>query len=385
MKNNYKLAFVVSLFFEYGGMQRTLLRIALECVSRGHEVHVFTGGWHGERPQGIHVHELDTRALTNTGSNDKLANLTMQQVAAGDYDCLIGFTKIPGLDVYYAGDPCYAARVDETKTPLYRLLPRYRHLRRQEAAVFAHGLTTEILLIAHAEREKFQRYYQTETERFHLLPAGINRARLVTDVSGTQPDDQLRKQLGIDTDAPVILLVGSRFKTKGLDRALRATAALPGALRRAARLVVVGDDRQQPYRRLARRLGIGDNVIFTGSREDIASFYRMANLLLHPPYSENTGTVLIEAMVCGLPVLTTENCGFAFHVHAAGAGQVCPMPFRQTDLDERLADMLTSKKRSAWSRKGMEYCQRTDFYSLIEKAADVITHTAQRNRHQQQQ
>ena len=383
MKNHYKLAFVVSLFFEYGGMQRTLLRIALACVSRGHEVHVFTGGWHGDRPQGIHVHELDTRALTNTGSNDKLATMTRQRVAAGDYDCLVGFTKIPGLDVYYAGDPCYAARVDETKNPLYKLLPRYRHLRRQEAAVFAPGLKTRILLIAHAEREKFRRYYLTEKERFHLLPAGINRARLEAGISGAQPTDQLRRELGIEAGAPVILLVGSRFKTKGLDRALRAMAALPGTLGRDARLVVVGGDRQQPYRRLARRLGIEGNVIYAGSRENIAGFYRMADLLLHPPYSENTGTVLIEAMFCGLPVLTTGNCGFAFHVSDADAGMVCAMPFRQADLNERLATMLASKQRSVWSGNGMEYCRHKDFYSLIEKAADVIIDSARRNREPQ--
>lgn len=382
MNDHYKLAFVVSLFFEYGGMQRTLLRIALECVSRGHEVHVFTGGWQGERPPGIQVHELDTRALTNTASNDKLASLARQQVAAGGYDCLVGFTKIPGLDIYYAGDPCYAARVDATKSPLYKLLPRYRHLRRQEAAVFARGLGTGILLIAHGEREKFQRYYRTETARFHLLPAGINRARLAAGTTDTAPD-QLRAELGISADAPVILLVGSRFKTKGLDRALRATAALPEALRSKARLVVVGDDRRQPYQRLARRLGIADNVIFAGARDDIAACYRMADLLLHPPYSENTGTVLIEAMFCGLPVLTTDNCGFAFHVRAAEAGLVCPMPFRQTDLNANLAAMLASEQRSSWSRNAMDYCQRTDFYSLIEKAADVIIDTARHKRQAQ--
>jgi len=376
MKNNYKLAFVVSLFFEYGGLQRDMLRIAMECVSRGHEVHVFTGGWHGDRPQGIHVHEIDTRALTNTGSNDKLANITRQCVAAGNYDCLVGFTKIPGLDIYYAGDPCYAARVDETKNPLYKLLPRYRHLRRQEAAVFSRGLSTGILLITHGEREKFQRYYHTETERFHLLPAGINRARLLFGASGTQPDDQLRSELNIKADSPVILLVGSRFRTKGLDRALRATAALPDELRRDTRLVIVGDDRLKPYLRLARRLGIEQNVIFAGSREDIAGFYRMADLLLHPPYTEYAGAVLIEAMFCGLPVLTTDNCGFAFHVRAAGAGLVCPVPFRQSDLNQNLATMLTSNERTAWSLNGMEYCQRTDFYSLIDRAAGIIIDTA---------
>lgn len=380
MREHYKLAFVVSLFFEYGGMQRTLLRIALECVARGHEVHVFTGGWQGERPPALRVHEIDTRALTNTASNDRLAATTAQRVAAGDYDCLVGFTKLPGLDVYYAGDPCYAARVDEDKPSLYKLLPRYRQLRRQEAAVFARGLPTEILLIAHAEREKFQRYYGTETARFHLLPAGINRARLLEAAARPRPAGELRAGLGIAAQAPVILLVGSRFRTKGLDRALRAVAALPDDLRGQARLVVVGGDRSGPFRRLARRLGVADNVVFAGAREDIADFYRMADLLLHPPYSENTGTVLIEAMFCALPVLTTANCGFAFHVRAAGAGTVCPEPFRQATLNAALADMLTSPERAAWARNGREYCARTDFYSLIDKAADVITALARRNR-----
>ncbi len=63
--NKYKFAFIVSLFFEYGGMQRTLFRIAEECTRRGHEVHVLTGGWIGEKSENIAVHEFDTRAPTN--------------------------------------------------------------------------------------------------------------------------------------------------------------------------------------------------------------------------------------------------------------------------------------------------------------------------------
>jgi len=98
---SYKLAFAVSLFFEYGGMQRSLLRIAQECVRRGHEVHIFTGGWIGERDENINVHELDTRALTNVRSNDILARKLAEEVKRdGGFDAVIGFTKLPGLDVY---------------------------------------------------------------------------------------------------------------------------------------------------------------------------------------------------------------------------------------------------------------------------------------------
>ena len=52
----------------------------------------------------------------------------------------------------------------------------------------------------------------------------------------------------------------------------------------------------------------------------MAGFYHAADYLVHAARTENTGTVLIEAMICGLPVLVTGNCGFAFHVHDADAG-----------------------------------------------------------------
>ena len=70
---HYRLAFVVSRYFEYGGMQRTLLRIARACAARDHEVHLFTGEWRGRRPDGITVHEIDTAAMTNHASNRRLA------------------------------------------------------------------------------------------------------------------------------------------------------------------------------------------------------------------------------------------------------------------------------------------------------------------------
>ena len=378
--SKYQFAFAVSVFFEYGGMQRTLLRIAEECVNRGHEVHVFTGRWLAERPERLTVHELDIRALTNVGKNDKLAERLEHAVGAGDYDCVVGFNKIPGLDVYYAGDPCYAARVDETKGALYKLLPRYRGLMRQEAAVFSPMSDAEILLIAHQEREKFMRYYGTNPERFHLLPPGINRQRLVQNGPNESERRALRREHGLGDSDHMLLNVGSRFKTKGIDRILRSLQALPHQLRQKSKLVVIGGDNPRPFTRLARRLNIADRVAFVGARQDVAAYYYAADALIHPSYTENTGTTLIEAMICGLPVLTTENCGFAFHVRDADAGLVCPMPFSQRSFNAMLTEILSSSRREDWRRNGSLYCERTDLYSLIERAADVIIARARKNR-----
>ncbi|MBN2331868.1 MAG: glycosyltransferase family 4 protein [Deltaproteobacteria bacterium] len=376
----YKLAFVVSLYFEYGGMQRTMLRIALECARQGHQVDIYTGKWLGKRPEKIGIHEVNTWSLTNHGSNDKLARTFKRETMNNCYDCLVGFTKIPGLDVYYAGDPCYAARVEETKGFLFTLSPRHRAFRRQEEAVFSRGSGTEFLLIAHQEQDKFIRYYQSYPGCFHLLPPGINRERLLSSKPRPGEIQALRQTLGIAPGEIMLLFIGSRFRTKGLDRALLAVASLPAAWSKKIRLVVVGDDKQSAYRRQANSLGLGDRVVFAGSQADMGSYYYSADVLLHPPYVENTGTVLLEAMVCGLPVLTTANCGFAAHIVEAGAGVVCPEPFDQQDLNRRLAEMVASGEKEQWRRNGIAYCEKHDLYSLIEAASRIIVARAAKNR-----
>lgn len=379
MVSNYKLAFSVDRYFEFGGMQRALLRIARECAKRGHDVHVFTGKWSGPTLAELTVHLLDTQALTNHGSKKKFG-ARLRTATANGFDCIVGSTKVSGLDVYYGGDPCYVARVDENRGFFYKLMPRYRVLRQLEQEVFGANRDTEIMLIAHGERDKFMRYYGTEPERFHLLPPGIDKQRLLKSVPTEEAQSNLRRELNLAPNDLVLLNIGSRFKTKGIDRAAIALAGLPDDLRRRTKLVVVGGDNPNRFMQLATKLGVADRVIFTGARDDIAAFYSMANLLIHPSYTENTGTTIIEAMVCGLPVLATENCGFAFHVEKAQSGLVCPMPFEQQNLNAMLLQTLTTERRSDWGKNGIAYCKRTDLYGLIEKAADIVIARAARNR-----
>lgn len=364
----YKLAFAVVKYIEFGGMQRSLLRIAQECARRGHEVHLFTASWQGPAPDGIPLHVLPTRAWTNHSRNREFG-WRLQEAVAGHFDCLAGFSKLPGLDVYYLGETCYAVRVGRRRTHAYKLLPRYRCLAQLERAVFAPGTRTEILFVAPQEAEDCVDYYGTERTRLHLLPPGINRERLLANAGGEADRAALRAELGVGSEEHMILNVGSRFRTKGVDRAITALAALPTS---TARLVVVGGDDPRPFKRLARALGVADRVIFPGAREDIGRFYHAADLLLHPSYTESAGATILEAMICGLPVLVTANCGFAFHVREADAGLVCREPFEQATLNRLLAQMLISPRRTQWRENARAYGESTDLYGLIERAADII-------------
>ena len=86
-------------------------------------------------------------------------------------------------------------------------------------------------------------------------------------------------------------------------------------------------------------------------------------------------------MMTGLPVLVTENCGYARHVNEAKGGQLCPEPFEQLQFNKMLNEILTDKQDLIqYGKNGLNYCETTDIYSMTEKAVEVILNRAQKNK-----
>lgn len=365
-----KLALCLFNYFPYGGLQRDFLRIARVCRDRGHNIHVYTMAWEGEKEPGIQVHFIKPRGFQNYSRIRSYIEQLQNLIHEGSYDLVIGFNKMPGLDLYYAADVCYQSRM-QTRSWLHRLLPRYHYYVALEEAVFASGLPTEILLISPLQQAEFIRYYQTEEKRFHLLPPGIARDRLAP-ANAEDIRNSVRVAHHIEPDDILLLMVGSGFKTKGLDRSIRALAALPTALKSRCRLFVVGQDKPAEFLRLASVLGVSDRVLFLGGRSDVPYFLLGADVLLHPAYHENTGTVLLEAVAAGLPVLTVDHCGYAHYVSEAEAGIVLASPFKQKELNTALVQMLTSPERAQWHQNALSFAKQADLYSLPEKATDLI-------------
>ncbi len=374
----YKIIFAATKYFDYGGLQRDLIRIALACQSRGHTVELITDKWESEQEKPFTVHEVHLKSLTNHEKNDELADQILNLAGKEHIDCVVGFNKMKGLDVYYAGDPCYSYTFSATKPKVFRLLPRYKTLLRQEAEVFRPGIDADIIFIAHQEQQKFIDLYGTEPERINLLPPGINRTVLDSYDANDDEIKDIRRRFGVNDGNFMILMVGSSFHTKGVDRAIKAVAALPIELKKQCHLVVAGKGKTSFFKRLAKRHELQDQTHFTGVCDHVVKLYHAAHMLIHPAYSENTGTVIIEAMYCGLPVLATENCGFSTHLNTANAGMVCPVPFNQHQLNHMLNTMITSDKHVCWKQNGIKYCQTHDVYSCIEKAADIIIKCAEK-------
>lgn len=366
-----KLAFCLFNYFPYGGLQRDFLRIARICQSRGHEIHVFTMHWEGKQEPGFHVHAIETRGLQNHSRGHFFVQEVQKTVKKQVFQLVIGFNKMPHLDIYYAADICYQARIRKEKSLFYRLLPRYRRWVSMESAVFDRGNKTHILLISPQQQAEFIQYYQTETNRFHLLPPGISRDYIATR-NAEAIRNQVRSAYGIHANDKILLLIGSSFKTKGLDRAINALAALSTHQHHNTHLFVVGQDEAKPYATMAKRQNVLNRVYFLGAQANVIPFLLAADLLVHPAYRENTGTVLLEALASGLPILTLDHCGYAHHVQQAKGGKVLAAPFSQAVFNQTLNDMLSHDRLSIYRNNGICYAKEQDIYSLPEKAADVI-------------
>lgn len=129
-----------------------------------------------------------------------------------------------------------------------------------------------------------------------------------------------RARAGIPADAVVFLLVGSGYARKGVGEALGALARLPPT----AHLVVVGRDRRERhYRRLARKLGVAPRVTFAGPQDDPKPWYGAADVFVLPTRYDALSNAVLEAMACGLPVITSTRCGAGELVTAHDAGTVC--------------------------------------------------------------
>lgn len=167
-----------------------------------------------------------------------------------------------------------------------------------------------LLAVSELTREKYLQAYRLEPDRIRVIHPGV-------DVETFRRPDRrdcrrdVRGRFGIDESDTVVLFVSMNFDVKGLDALIRAMAS---ARRlhpdRGLKLLVVGKGREEPYRKLARDLGIGGDVLFAGVMEkNLEKIYRACDIFSILSKFDTFGMTVLEAMAAGLPVLISDRVG----------------------------------------------------------------------------
>jgi glycosyltransferase involved in cell wall biosynthesis len=223
------------------------------------------------------------------------------------------------------------------------------------------GRYRRIVAISERVRQQIKQYYNVPDERIVTISNGINLSRF--DPENARSRSEVRRSFGVPADVPLVLFVGSQYRLKGLEFAIRALAEM----KTKARLLVVGGDAAAPFRRLADQLGIGDRVIFAGARTDLPTIYPAADAFVLPTLYETFALVCLEAMASGLPVLAAPVGGVedylrdgvnGIHIQRDGRdiAQKLERILNDQDLHARIREQgLVTASKYSWEKIAEQY------------------------------
>ncbi len=356
-----KLAFAIFRYFPFGGLQRDMLAIARAAHEAGHQVSIFCSDWQGEKVSGIDVIEIKGTGFFNIAGVKNFVAAFQKKFQRAQFDLLVGFNKMPGLDVYFAGDSCFAFKAYSERSWWYRQAPRSRLYLAYEQAVFSPASETQILSLVVSEQKQFVRSYATPPERFHVLPPGISAAHLACK-DPRAACMALCHELGLLPDTKIVLCLGSGYKTKGVDISISTFAELKKIIADKMALVIVGKDDPYSYRQQAVQLGIEEQVFFLGPRSPVGDLLHAADVLLHPARKELAGNVILEAMLCGCPVVASAHCGYAHYVSEQQLGELIS-PHASPMAIAELVGATLAVDAAVWRKRADVFAQTSDVFS----------------------
>ncbi len=162
-----------------------------------------------------------------------------------------------------------------------------------------------VVTVSRTTRNDLLELFGGRSDRIEVIPNGVDEAFF--ERPPREVLERLRERYGLRP--PVILVVANDKPHKNVDTALRAfhravrVHGIPGQL-----VFVGGFPPDGRLASIARHMGLGDRVAFTGRvpRDDLVGLYHMAALLLHVALYEGFGLPILEAMAAGVPVITSN-------------------------------------------------------------------------------
>ncbi len=327
-----------------GGVERYVYDLSNGLVDRGHDVHVYAHRIDpGARPE-LRFHPVPCLAFHSALRTWTFARNAAEAVRRDRdaYDVVHGFGRTLEQDLYRCGGGCHIEYLRATDpamaTPWGRawtlLNPRHRVALAIEGRIFRERRFLRLTCISREVARQVHSVYGIPHAEMTVIHNGVETEKYAPFLRDRHREP-LRAELGIPAEEFLVLFVGSGFERKGLIHAVRALALLPASQK--ARLVVVGNGRARRIQRAAEILRIADRIRFVGARKDVDRFYGAADALVFPTRFEPFGTVALEAMASGLPVVTTRAAGCSEAIEDGVDSYVVEDPAREADLADRLA------------------------------------------------
>ena len=306
-----KIALVCTKFSPaYGGLEKYTLFLARALRDAGHAVHLFANRWEAET--GLHFHHVPRIPFVSPLKNLSFAYWANRRLAPIAFDVIHSMERIFYQDIFRASDGINPVQMRQKyPRPLVRKFkaagPRRQVLSYLERRIFAARGCRYVMTNSELVKGHIVAHYAVDPAKIVVIYNGVDTQTFNPGVR-SRFRAQVRAAWGVSDRERIVLFVANDFKRKGLQSLLEA-------LRLTAdphlRLIVVGRDDPKPYRRWARRHGLGRRVLFVGPHKAAEQCYGAADIFALPTIEDAFANVCLEAMACALPVITTPSNGAA--------------------------------------------------------------------------
>ena len=376
-----------------GGAETYVYRFAEELLAAGHEVHLIAAAF-GATPAGAYTHRVMRRGLTRSSRDVHFAfaagRAARRAGLAGGragLDVVVAVGRTLGADVLQP----HGGTLRGNRRQNLRLIrgPVLRELKRAfdvlnpktrthlwiESKQFSASPPPQVVAISRMVLRDMKEFYAVPDERLHLVYNGVDLERFSPSVCDDCRADA-RAAYGLAPDETCFLIVAHNFRLKGVRELVEAAARLHLDRRDPWRLIVIGKENPKPYLERAARLGCADRFLFPGAAADVVPAYAAADVYVQPTWYDPCSLVVLEALACGRPVITTRFNGAAELMEDGREGFLLDAPDQTDRLAEamkRLLDPALRARLGAAARLAVEpYSIQRNFremMAVLERAA----------------
>lgn len=339
-----------------GGAETYIGDLARRLAADGHEVHLYACRWDANSlPASTVFHQLEVPKGPRFLRPWRFGRAVEKALSANRHDVSVGFDKTWGQDVLYPQGGLHAASAAQNKlkfaNPVQRAVASGAKWFDLAAWSFARlerkqylGEPQPVVVVnSRMVQRHFAKFLGIGPERLRVVHSAIDPGRFAAPDRPARRFAE-RRRWGVADDTPVGLMVAMNYRLKGLAPLIRAAATVPKE--KAFKLTVVGHPKFGRYLRLAHTLGVADRFVFLGHRNDPKDAYFAADFLVHPTFYDPCSLVALEALACGLPVITTKFNGASELLDVPANGLVIDDPHDAVKLGKAVATMLDPAYRA---------------------------------------
>jgi len=368
IKAKLRIALVRRGYSPSGGAERYLKRLARGVTEAGHDVQLIaTNEWPEDQWRFGSVTRLGAESVL--GFADELEEIRPQL----HYDALFSLERVWSCDVYRAGDGvhrAWLARRRNFELPLKQfvraLTRKHRDLLQLEESLLADRKVARVIVASKMVKDEIVDLYAYPAGNIDIVRNGVPLDRFRFD---PELREKARDDLKLKPDQIALLFAGSGWERKGLLFAIQAMALCKN---KKLRLLVAGRGNERLYKTARLRFWREEPVRFLGEVAEVARLYAAADIFILPTIYDPFSNACLEALACGLPVITTRANGFSEIIEDSVHGSIVDHAGNLVGLRDAIRLWSDPSHRAAARSGNIERASQFDISRNVEQTLKVL-------------